>query len=79
MYAENATRELNLANTLKEMNLNDPWVGEFYLQWIARLKSMGMKSITFCQFVGGAWTLNTDIVPLVQYLNMTTPAFNAIK
>lgn len=61
------------------MTLNDPWVGEFYLQWIARLKSMGMKTITLCQFVGGSWTLSTDIVPLVQYLNMTTPAYNAIK
>lgn len=79
VYADNATMELNLANTLKDMNLNDPWVGEFYLQWIARLKSMGMKSITFCQFVGGPWTLNTDIVPLVQYLNMTTPVYTAIK
>lgn len=46
VYATNATLELNLANTLKEMNLNDQWVGEFYLQWLARLKAMGMKSIT---------------------------------
>jgi hypothetical protein len=39
---------------------------------------MGMSSIVFCDFVGGAWTLNTDIVPLVQYFNMTTPAYRAI-
>lgn len=38
-----------------------------------------MRTITFGQLVGGAWTLNTDIVALVQYLNMTTPAYNAIK
>lgn len=61
------------------MTLNDPWVGEFYLQWIARLKSMGVRSIVFGDFVGGGFTFSTDIVPLVPYLNMTTPAYNAIK
>lgn len=40
---------------------------------------MGVKSIVFCEFVGGAFTLNTDIVPLVPFLNMTTPAYRAIS
>lgn len=78
-YADNATLELNLASTLNDMNLNDGWVGELYLQWIGRLKSMGMRSLVFTDFVGGGFTLNTDIVPLVPYLNMTTPTYTAIS
>ena len=61
------------------MNINDNWVGEFYLQWLARLKSMGVMSVVFNSLVGGAFTLNTDIVPLLNFLNKTTPAYKAIS
>lgn len=77
-YLDNATKELNLAYTLNDMNLQDNWIGEFYLQWIARLRSMGVKSILFSQLVTGAFTYDTDIVGLVPYLNLTTPAYKAL-
>lgn len=77
-YSANATLERTLANTLYNMNMNDPWVGEFYLQWLARMKGIGIKSVMFSQLVGGGFTLNTDIVPLLQFLNATTIAYNAI-
>lgn len=78
-FAANATIELALANTLNNMNLNDNWVGEFYLQWLERLRSMGVKTVLFSQLVRGAFTLHTDIVPLVPFLNMTTPAYKALN
>ena len=78
-FAANATIEQALANTLNNMTLNDNWVGEFYLQWIGRLKAMGVKSLVFADFVGGAFTLNRDIVPLLPFLNMTTPAYKALS
>lgn len=40
---------------------------------------MGIKSIVLSQLVGGAYTLSTDIVPLVPFLNMTTPTYQAIN
>lgn len=46
-YAANATLELNLANTLYDLNQNDLWVGEFYLQWLGRLTSIGVKTVLF--------------------------------
>jgi hypothetical protein len=37
----------NLQSTLMNMNLNDPWVPELYLHWIARLKTMGVTTLMF--------------------------------
>lgn len=79
VYADNATIELNLANKLNEMNLKDSWVGEYYLLFIARLKSMGMKSLLFGQLFSGAFTTDISIVALVPFLNMTTPVYTALK
>ena len=66
------------------MNLNDEWVGEYYLQWLGRMKSMGIKSVLFGQLtsLGSPQTnINNDIdfVPLVPYLNMTTPIYRALN
>jgi hypothetical protein len=66
------------------MNLNDEWVGELYLQWLGRMKSMGIKSVLFSQLtsLGSPQTnINNDIdfVPLIPYLNMTTPIFRALN
>ncbi len=83
-YAVNATLELDLGTKLYNMNLNDEWVGEFYLQWLARMKSMGIKSILFSQLanLGSPQSnLNNDIdfIPLVPFLNMTTPTYRALN
>jgi hypothetical protein len=40
---------------------------------------MGVKTVLFSQLVGGAFTINTDIVPLAPFLNMTTPAYKALN
>lgn len=40
---------------------------------------MGMKTIVMSQLVGGAFTTDTDIVPLVPFLNMTTPGYKALS
>ena len=81
-YRANATIEFDLAITLFNMNQNDPWVGEFYLQWLGRLKSMGIRSNVFSQLTSlGSPAFNYDIyfVPLVPFLNTTTPAFKALS
>jgi len=64
------------------MNQNDPWVGDFYLQWLGRLKSIGIRSILFsqlCNLGTPAFNYDMDFVPLVPFLNATTPAYNALN
>jgi len=73
-----ANQETTLNNLLYSMTLNDSWVGELYLQWQARLTSMGIQTIMYSQLVG-AFTTGRDIVPLLPYLNMTTPAYTALN
>lgn len=45
-------QETALQQVLLNMNLNDTWMQELYLHWIARLKSMGVKTIMYSQLVG---------------------------
>lgn len=81
-FAANATLQNNLALNLFNMNQNDPWVGEFYLQWLGRLKSMGVRSVMFSQLTNlgsPAFNYDMDFVPLVPFLNVTTPAYNALN
>jgi hypothetical protein len=73
-----AAEETALQSTLVNFTLNDPWVQELYLHWIARLKSMGIKTFMFSQLVG-AYTNNSDIVPLLPNLNSTTQIFTVLK
>lgn len=82
LYATNASLEYDLAVTLFNMNQNDTWVGEFYLQWLARMKSMGIKSILFSQLTslgGPAFNYDIDFVPLLPFLNGTTPVYIALN
>lgn len=82
LYAANASLELDLANTLFNMTQSDTWVGEFYLQWFARMKSMGIRTVTFTQLAnlaGPAFNFDLDVVPLVPFLNTTTPAYQALN
>ena len=81
-YAVNASLELTLANTLFNMTQNDSWVGEYYLQWYARMKSMGIRSVLFSQLTtsyGPAFSFDWDFVPLVPFLNTTTPTYLALN
>jgi hypothetical protein len=73
-----ADQETSLQNTLLNFTLNDPWVQELYLHWIARLKSMGIKTFMFSQLVG-IYTNNSNIVPLLPNLNSTTQMYTALK
>lgn len=73
-----AAQETSLYNTLLDMTINDPWVQELYLHWIARLSSMGVKSILYSQMVGQL-TTNSDIVPLLTNLNSVTQIYTALK
>lgn len=73
-----AQKETALYNRLTTMTQNDPWVQEIYLHWIARLTSMGVKSILFSQLVG-TFTWNTDIVPIQPNLNSPTQIFNVLS
>lgn len=48
------------------------------MHWIARLKSMGIKTFMYSQLVG-PYTNNSDIIPLLPNLNSTTQLYNALK
>jgi hypothetical protein len=78
-YQEQAARELALANRLNSITLNDEWVGEFNLLWLARLKSMGVKSVVIGELWSGAFTYDTDVIGIVPFLNKTTPLFRALS
>jgi hypothetical protein len=41
------------------MNLNDPWAGEFYLQWLSRIRAIGVKTVMFSQLTGLGAPMNT--------------------
>lgn len=73
-----ADQENSLQSTLVNLTLNDPWVQELYLHWIARLKSMGITTIMFSQLVG-PFTNASNIVPLLPNLNSTTQIYNALR
>jgi hypothetical protein len=73
-----ADQENSLQSTLVNMTLNDPWVAELYLHWIARLKSMGVTTFMFSQLVG-QFTNNSNIVPLLSSLNSTTQTYQALR
>ena len=73
-----AERETSLQATLVNMTLNDPWVQELYLHWIARLKSMGVTTFMFSQLVG-PFTNTSSVVPLLANLNSTTQTYTALR
>jgi hypothetical protein len=73
-----AEQETSLQTTLVNMTLNDPWVQELYLHWIARLKSMGVTTFMFSQLVG-AFTNTSNVVPLLANLNSTTQTYRALR
>ena len=52
MLAALAQKETELYNRLTDMTQKDSWVQELYLHWIARLTSMGVKTILYSQLVG---------------------------
>lgn len=73
-----ADQETALQTTLVNFTLNDPWVQELYLHWIARLKSMGIKTFMFSQLVG-TYTNTSSVVPLLPNLNSTTQIYKALS
>jgi hypothetical protein len=73
-----ADQETALQATLVNFTLNDPFVPELYLHWIARLKSMGVTTFMFSQLVG-QFTNNSNIVPLLSNLNSTTQNYLALR
>jgi hypothetical protein len=72
-----AQKETALYNRLATMVLNDPWVQELYLHWIARMTSIGVKTLLFSQLVG-RFTWNSDLVPLQPDLNSPTQMFSTL-
>lgn len=70
--------EIELAAQLEGLN-RDPWMGDLALDWVARLRNLGVKTVMFYQFVEN-WTDNRYGVPLLRALNgTTTPVYDAIK
>jgi hypothetical protein len=72
----NKNDEIVLATQLEQFN-NDPWVGDLYVDWIVRLNNIGLKTVMISRLVE-PWTDGRDYVPLLRYLNASTPAYNAV-
>lgn len=69
--------EINLSTQLEQLN-NDPWIGDLYVDWVVRLKNIGIKTVMVSRLVE-PWIDGRDDVPLLRFLNQTTPGYDAIK
>lgn len=70
--------EIELSAQLEALN-RDPWMTELMLDWITRLRNIGVKTIVLYQLVE-AWTDARFGVPLLRSLNgTTTPTYDGVK
>ena len=57
---------------------NDAWTQELYLHWIARLKSIGIKTLMISELIG-SYIMDADRVPILSNFSDATPVFSALK
>jgi hypothetical protein len=77
-YLANMNIEIAVNARLYNMNLNDNWVAELHLDYMARLRNLGIKTIMISLLVG-ANTTARDFVPILSNLNATSIIYDAIN
>lgn len=73
-----AVKETTLYNRLNNMIQNDPWTQELYLHWIARLSSIGIKTLMISELIS-PYIMDADRVPILSNFTVATQVFNVLS